>query len=1419
MTSLRNKSGELAWTVLAAIAALTLLTTACSDPAADPSAADTVATDAQPADTAADALPGEDLVPADVAEDATPVDAVEDVAPEPFTLQSISPDKGSSVGGEVVTLTGSGFNETVQVLIGGTPLDPSAITFIDSKRLEIRTPPHETGLVDVEVVLPGDPSLSSRLDKAYLYANALVLTSVQPSTGPVAGGTPLVLSGSGFTGKVSVLIGGRQALGVQVSGEDQILAVTPPGVFGPATVHVVSDQGAAVMKKGFFYTAAPTVASLIPGAGPTAGGTQAVLTGTGLTKDADVTIGGAKATILALVGVDRLEIATPPGMAGKADVVVTTTYGTGALAGGFVYTDDQGQAATQLLSVAPASGPLAGGGVATLVATGLVSAGDTTVLFGNQVAKVVEIQPAAHTLVVQVPKGGVAGPVAVVLMTSKGTGKLADGYTYTDTLGISSVTPSSGSVEGNTKIVIKGSGFSKGKPTVRIGALSTSTVLVVSDAELQAVTPPGSPGYVPVSVQVGTQTAVLPNGFAYSSKDLQLYVPYPSTGAQAGGTYVHVYGNGFSPALQLLFDGKPATHLTFLDPTHVTCKTPPGKVGAVDVTARLGTAQAVAAKAFTYFNPKSAYGGTWGADVDGAINLTVLDASNSEPVPDAFTMLWTDPTTPYQGFTNADGQITFSGPGLSGKQMVSASKEAYESASIVLFDATNVTLYITPIPPPSSGSPPPGKAPPTVSGKVVGLDKYVFVPVGSCSSQLGVVPSPICSSCDSDASCSWGGPGVGCVDIGENNGKRCVADCSLGQQCTSGFKCMPMQSGPARCVPVKGELTSVCLHTKPSVFDQDNYPPEGKGFEANAKNFYNYKINTFYGEMAIVCFGGYKTPGAVLVPEDAASMQAFTPTVMGVRRNLMVGAEGSVTGVNIQLDMPLTGKAVTRLDLPPIWPTQNYIVSAAWAYLVLGGDGVLRMPYQDMKFLYPFTETDPDHLEIQQLPAALSGDLHDASISILGIVVDLGVSQLPYSMTLKQDIKTYNDDAMLRLAPGGDFEAVPTGIDRNLYGLWGKDANDMYAVGAQGGLVHWSGNGWTLQPPPGKADLRGVYGHGEKVWAVGWAGSAAVKTGIKWETLPVVPTTANLNAVFATADGQGEAVWAAAQNGIYRLQDVAGQATWKATSPPVFGNLLAIHGSDKDHIWAVGQTYGAIWAWDGQVWKLQPSGTSIALRSVWAVGPTSVYAVGEKGTILHFDGITWKPMKSPVTTTLASVSGTSDSDVWAVGSRGVVVHWDGQTWQEVDTPISDKALNAVWATQDGHVYAVGEGELLLGPMLYPPLPNQPLDSGVLTGTTLKWTVDPATVEPHFNYVTLGIPGMMGDTPVWNIMTKGNVSQVELPDFPTIQGTPGIPKGTPLRLTIIRGYKEGFDIDAYDLSDLDQLTWRSWSVHSYFFTRQ
>ena len=114
------------------------------------------------------------------------------------------------------------------------------------------------------------------------------------------------------------------------------------------------------------------------------------------------------------------------------------------------------------------------------------------------------------------------------------------------------------------------------------------------------------------------------------------------------------------------------------------------------------------------------------------MNVTVLSGADGSPIADAFVMLWTDPATPYQGYTNTQGQITFSGTDLMGEQMVSASKEGFASTSVVEYDATNVTLYMSPMSPPSSGSPP-AIAPPIFKGRILGIDKYVPVPWGQCT--------------------------------------------------------------------------------------------------------------------------------------------------------------------------------------------------------------------------------------------------------------------------------------------------------------------------------------------------------------------------------------------------------------------------------------------------------------------------------------------------------------------------------------------------------------------------------------------------------------------------------------------------------------------------------------------------------------
>ncbi len=1340
-----------------------------------------------------------------------------------FSLQSVTPAQGHTGGGEPVTLTGHGFSDGVQVLFGTAPLDPSVVYVVDEATIQVTTPPHESGPVDVTVALPGSPPQVAVLPRAFLYYNDVVLTKVDPPQGPTAGGTAISIHGTGFSGDCQVLVGGKQALNVQIVADDTLTAITPPGTFGPVPVHVINARGTGLLKDGFAYTAAPTITSVAPAAGPTAGGTQVIVYGTGLSADVDVRIGSGKATVLSVSGSTQAHVATPPGTAGKADVTATTAFGASTLPGGYVYSDDQGQAATQILSIAPPSGPLAGGNTVAVIATGLVAKSDSTILFGQKLAEILSVDAVAHTALVRVPAGATTGAVDVTLMTSKGNDKATGGYTYSDALTLSGVAPASGPSTGGTGIVLTGSGFAKGTVNVKIGALAASGLSVVSDTEIHATTPPGQPGYADVTVFNDTSAVTLAGGFAYTGSKLALYVVYPPLGAQAGGTLVHVYGQGFDANLAVTFGGNPATHFTFIDPGHVTVKTPAGKVGAVDVSVTGGDAKATLTKGYAYFDPMSGNGGTWGSAIDGAINITVLDASSNAPIPDAFTMLWTDPTTPYQGFTNADGQITFSGDDLTGKQMISASKTGYDASSVVLFNAQNVTVHLNPTSPPSPGSPPPGQIPPTIAGHVIGVDKYVFIPDGDCNAYAGQgqVPGATCNSCTADSQC---GAGFACVDIGPDgngiaNGTRCVADCSQGQGCPAQFKCAGVGTAGFRCIPAAGELAAFCLHSKPDVFSQDDYPAEGAAFLADPLNAYAYKIDVAPGEQAVICFGGYKTFGAVLQADNPQSMAAFTPTVMGVQRHIMVQPEQQVTGIDVKLDIALGQSAAVRLDQPPVWGQPNAsIINFVQPQLILGSDGALRWPVDAYKFSF---DTDPALLTLTNLPASFTGVLSDASLTLETFVFDLNqATQLPRSINIKDNVRTLADDRMIRRLVGGSFEWLETGVKKNIYGLWGTSAQNIFAVGALGTLWHWDGGGWTQQVSLAKTDWRGIFGvDAQDIFAVGLSGAAAVFDGLTWKAVPVAGNQ-NLTGVFAAQGPSGIVAFASSQSGIYQFDKAAG---WQKNGN-LYSNFLAIHGSDATHMWAVGMT-GALAVWDGVSWQNQASGTSIALHDVWAASPTLVYAVGENGVILKFDGKSWKPMNSGVSTTLASVWGNAGDDVWAVGARGVVLHYNGKTWTPLAGQPLDKLLDAVWTSPAGDLFALGEQELLITPLLYPPLAVMPLPDGVLTGNTLQWSVDTSYPEPHFNWVTIGIPSPMAptdpskDTPVWNIVQKGSVSEVVLPDFPSIQGTPGIPKGQQLRLTIIRGYKEGFDIDAYSETDLSPYYWHAWAEHQFLFTAQ
>ena len=75
---------------------------------------------------------------------------------------------------------------------------------------------------------------------------------------------------------------------------------------------------------------APTVSSLTPGAGTTAGGTSVVIAGTDLTDATAVTFGGVAATSFTVDSATQITAEAPAHAAGPVNVLVTAPGGTSA---------------------------------------------------------------------------------------------------------------------------------------------------------------------------------------------------------------------------------------------------------------------------------------------------------------------------------------------------------------------------------------------------------------------------------------------------------------------------------------------------------------------------------------------------------------------------------------------------------------------------------------------------------------------------------------------------------------------------------------------------------------------------------------------------------------------------------------------------------------------------------------------------------------------------------------------------------------------------------------------------------------------------------------------------------------------------------------------------------------------------------
>jgi len=235
--------------------------------------------------------------------------------------------------------------------------------------------------------------------------SAPTVGSVSPNSGSAAGGTSVTITGTNFQAGASVLFGGVAALSVTVSSATQIQAVTPAHAAAAVDVTVRNPDGqSSMLSSGFVYhNPAPTVASILPNSGSSAGGTSVSITGTNFLAGALVLFGTAPASAVTVNSGTQIQAVTPANAAGTADIVVQNPDGQSArLAGGFTYTAPAPTGAPNVASISPNSGPAgtqvtingANFGSGATVAFGTVNAPAATFVSSTQLTVSVPAEPA-----------------------------------------------------------------------------------------------------------------------------------------------------------------------------------------------------------------------------------------------------------------------------------------------------------------------------------------------------------------------------------------------------------------------------------------------------------------------------------------------------------------------------------------------------------------------------------------------------------------------------------------------------------------------------------------------------------------------------------------------------------------------------------------------------------------------------------------------------------------------------------------------------------------------------------------------------------------------------------------------------------------------------------------------------------------
>jgi len=234
---------------------------------------------------------------------------------------------------------------------------------------------------------------------------------------------------------------------------------------------------------------------------------------------------------------------------------------------------------------------------------------------------------------------------------------------------------------------------------------------------------------------------------------------------------------------------------------------------------------------------------------------------------------------------------------------------------------------------------------------------------------------------------------------------------------------------------------------------------------------------------------------------------------------------------------------------------------------------------------------------------------------------------------------------------------IPAGVNFN--DIHAVAADDVWAVGEHGVIIHFDGEGWTAADSPVETHLQGVQGAAsDNIWAVGDGGVTLHYAGSEWE----VVTSGVETDLYAVWTVDGHQAWAVGASGeILRWKS----GVWEPETPITLNHLFAVTGTAEDDVFACGTT-GEILHFAGTEWEeIYVSSTSAHnILDCAAVSRGEVWAGMLDGTIRRQWVDTGTTITVPSARAVYSVAAVSADEIYAMGVSKLF-KWDGENWSEI----------------------------------------------------------------------------------------------------------------------------------------------------------